>query len=150
MDAFLEMLNRGVEQLLGRASGPLHLRLLMMPTVVTILAVRAGLRDARQGRQTFLWAFLTMPNERKRLLRSALKDIGRIFVVAVLLDTAYQIFVLRAFYVAQLLIVAVGCAVVPYVLIRGPVTLLMRGLYQNRAKGDGLAANNLPDAEGRK
>ena len=56
MDAILDMLSRGAAQLLGRAGGPLHFRLVMMPTVVTILAVRAGLRDAREGQPAFLWA----------------------------------------------------------------------------------------------
>jgi hypothetical protein len=49
MDAFLEMLNRHIEQLLGRAIGPLDFRLMVMPTVVTLLAIRAGLRDVHEG-----------------------------------------------------------------------------------------------------
>ena len=131
MDTIVEMLSRGVEQLLGRASGPLHFRLLMMPTVVTILAVRAGLRDAREGQPAFFWALLTNRGKRRRLLYSAVKDIGRIFIVAVVLDTAYQILFLRAFYIVQLLIVAVACAIAPYVLIRGPVARLTRSLRRN-------------------
>ena len=134
MDTILEMLTRGVEQLLGRAGGPLHFRLFVMPLVVTSLAVRAGLKDAREGQPAFLWAILTNPAERRRLLRSALKDVGRIFLVAVLLDTTYQIIVLWAFYPVQLLIVAVACAIVPYVVIRGPVTRLTRGLYRNQSR----------------
>jgi hypothetical protein len=132
MDAILEMLNRGVEQLLGRAGGPLHLRLVMMPTVVTILAVRAGLKDAREGQPAFLWEILTNPAERRRLGRSALKDIGRILIVALVLDTVYQVISLRAFYIVQALIVAVACAIVPYVVFRGPVTRLTRGLYSKQ------------------
>ena len=149
MDAIYEMLSRGVEQLLGRASGPLHFRLFIMPLVVTTLAVRAGLKDAREGQPPFLWAILTNPTERRRLFRSALKDVGRIIIVALVLDTAYQLFVLRAFYVVQALIVAVACAIVPYVLIRGPVTRLTRGLYQNQVgPANGPAARTTPDAEG--
>jgi len=151
MDTILEMLSRGVEQLLGRASGPLHFRLFMMPTVVTILAVRAGLRDAREGQPAFLWAILRNPAERRRLSRSMLKDIGRVFIVALVLDTTYQLIILRSFYPVQLLIVAVACAIVPYVLIRGPVTRLTRILYQNKAKpAGGSAARTAPEAEGRK
>jgi hypothetical protein len=141
LEVIPEMLSRAVEQLLGRASGPLHFRLVMMPTVVTVLAIRAGLRDAREGEPAFLWAILTSPTERRRLVSSALKDIGRIFIVAIVLDTAYQLVVLRAFYVVQLFIVAVACAIVPYVLIRGPVTRLTRFVYKGRA---GTA--NAPDA----
>jgi hypothetical protein len=132
MDTILEMPSRAIEHLLGRASGPLHLRLFIMPLVVTFLGVRAGLRDARERQPAFLWAILTNPAERRRLLRSAAKDVGTIFIVAVVLDTTYQLVVLQAFYPVQLLIIAVACAIVPYVVIRGPVTRLTRGLYKNQ------------------
>ena len=33
----------------------------------------------------------------------------------------------------QLIIIAVGCALLPYVVIRGPVTRLTRGLYRHEA-----------------
>jgi hypothetical protein len=122
----MEMLNRGAQQLLGRASGPLHLRFLMMPAVVTVLAIRAGLKDASEGQPAFLWAFLTKRAERPRLLRSALTHIGRILIVALVLDTIYQLIVLKTFYPAQALIVAVTCAVVPYVLFRGLAARLGR------------------------
>jgi hypothetical protein len=104
----------------------------MLPTVVTILAIRAGLKDAREGQPAFLWAILTNPAERRRLLRSAAKDVGTIFIVAVVLDTTYQLVVLRAFYPVQLVIIAVACAIVPYVVVRGLVTRLTRGLYKNQ------------------
>jgi hypothetical protein len=150
MNAILEILSRGVEQLLGRASGPLHFRLVMMPTVVTILAVRAGLRDAREGQPAFLWAILTNSADRRQLLRSARKDIGRVFVIALVLDTVYQLIALRAFYVVQALVVAVVCAIVPYVLFRGPVTRLARRLYRRHARPADIPATNPTEkAEGR-
>ena len=130
MDTIVEMLSRAVEQLLGRASGPLHFRLFIMPIVVTVLGIRAGLRDAREGRLAFSW--LRNSTERRRLLRSALKDIGRVFVIAVVLDTTYQVVVFRYFYILQMLVVAFGCAVLPYVLTRGIVTRLARGAYLKR------------------
>ena len=122
MDTFQEMLSTAIEQLLGRAGGPLHFRLLIMPLVVTFLAIRAHRRDVRDGRPTFLWAFLKDPVERRRLFLSGLKDFGKVFIVACVLDTVYQLGVLHAFYPLQMLIVAVACAIVPYFLIRGPVT----------------------------
>ena len=142
MDAILEILNRSVEQLLGRASGPLHLRLVIMPTVVTILAIRAGLKDAREGQRSFLWGIITNPAERRRRLLGGWKDITRIFIVAIVLDTAYQLIVLRAFYVVQALIVAVACAIVPYVLFRGSTTLLARGLSGKQAGATNVSAGN--------
>jgi len=126
MDAVMEILARGAAQLHDRVGGPLCFRLFVMPTVVTFLAIRAGLRDAREGRKPCLWAVFSTPHERMHLFRSALKDIGRIFIVAMVLDTVYQFMVLRAFYVFQALIIAVACAIVPYLLIRGPVTRIAR------------------------
>jgi hypothetical protein len=126
MDTILDFLfNRG-EHLFARAGGPLNFRLVVMPTVVTILAILADRRDAREGRPAVLGAFITDPVERRRLFRLALKDIGRVFIVAIVLDTAYQLWVFRWVYPAEVLVVAVACAVVPYVLVRGPITRLVR------------------------
>jgi len=149
MDAFLDTISRSVEQLLGRASGPLHFRLFIMPIVVTILAVRAHLRDVREGDPIYLGAFLTSPTERRRLLRSGLKDFGRVFIIACVLDTTYQILVLKAFYPVQMLIVAVACAIVPYFLIRGPVTRTVNTLRRRRRDAvTQAAARTTRDAAG--
>jgi hypothetical protein len=126
MDAILEFLKRVVEHLGGRFDGPLHFRLFVMPTVVTILAILADRRDAREGLPARLGAFLTDPAERRRLFRSALKDIGRVFIVAIVLDATYQLWVFRWIYPGEVLIVAMACAIVPYVLVRGPIIRLVR------------------------
>lgn len=128
MDTFLQMASRGFEQVVGRLSGPLNFRLFIMPTVVSVLAIRAGLRDAREGRPSFLAVMIRQPAERPRLVRAALKDIGKIFVVAVVLDTTYQLVVLRWFYPVQLLFVAVASAIVPYILVRAPTTRIAHAL----------------------
>ncbi len=150
MDAILEVLSRGIEQLIARADGPLHFRLVVMPTVVTILAIRAHLRDVREGNPIFLGAFLRSPTERRRLFRSGLKDFGRIFIIACVLDTTYQLLVLHTFYPVQMLIVAVACALVPYFLVRGPI-LRIAHLLRRRWSGatDTSAAAAKPDAESR-
>jgi hypothetical protein len=135
MDTIMEILNRAVEQLLGRASGPMHLRLLIQPLVATILAVRAGLRDARQGQPAFFWAVLTNLEERKTLIQSACKDIGKVFILAMALDTIYQLIALHAFHLVQTLIVAIVVAVIPYTVLRGPVTRLTRGFYRKDKSG---------------
>ena len=133
MDLILDLLFRKGENLLGRAGGPLHFRLFVMPTVVTLLALRADWQDAREGRPAFLGAFITDPVERLRLFRIALRDIGRVFVVAVVLDTAYQLVVFRWVYPGEALVVAVACAIVPYVLVRGPIAKIARLLYRRWA-----------------
>ena len=142
MDTILEMLSQRGEHLLGRLSGPLNFRLVVMPLVVTILAVRAHLRDVREGRPTVLGAFFRDPTKRRRLLRSGLKDVGKVFIVACVLDTTYQILVLRSFYPGEVLVVAVVCAIVPYVLIRGLVLRSARLLYRKWARPAAPSAVN--------
>ena len=134
MDAILELLSERFHHLLGRLSGPLNFRLVVMPTVVTLLALRADWKDAREGWPAFLGAFITDPVERRRLFWMALKDIGRVFIVAIVLDSAYQLWVFHWVYPGQLLTVAVVCAIVPYVLVRGPITRTARLLYRKWAE----------------
>ena len=131
MDTIWNALTSGLDQLLGRLSGPLNFRLFVMPTVVSVLALRAVWKDLRDGRPAFLGLLIKDPVERARLFRGALKDIGRIVIVAVVLDIVYQILVFRWVYPGQVLIVAVVCAVVPYVLFRGPVYLVAHHLLRN-------------------
>jgi len=133
MDAIVEALSRMYGQILGRGTGPLNFRLVVMPIVVSVLAVRAHLRDVREGRPTELWAFLKDPAERRRLFRSGLRDFGRVFVVAVVLDTTYQLLVFGWVYPAEVLFIAVMCAVVPYFLVRGPITRVARMLLGKRS-----------------
>jgi len=134
MDPITESLTRGVEQLLGRASGPLHFRLVLQPIVATALAIRAGLRDAREGNSAFFWTVLTSSSQRQLLIRSGWKDVGKLFIVAAVLDVIYQLVVLRAIYPVQTLIVCVCVAVVPYILLRGPVTRIARMFEKPKAQ----------------
>jgi hypothetical protein len=134
MDAFFEMLTSRVEHLLGRTAGPLNFRLLVMPLVVTFFAVRAAMRDARKGQPRFFRTFLNQPGERARLVRSVLKDVGKIFVVAIVLDTTYQILVLKSFYLGELLVVVLVSAILPYLVVRSAASPLMRRIYRNQSK----------------
>ena len=133
MDTLVDALKRAVDELLGRASGPMHLRLIMQPLMATFFAIRAGLRDGRAGEPPFLWAYITHPDARHRLMKSAWKDIGKVFVIAILLDTVYQIIALHQFRIVQTLLVAFVLAILPYVLVRGPVSRLARGPSQKQA-----------------
>ena len=117
-----EILARVWHNLYARLTGPMNLRLIIQPAVATILAVRAGLRDAREDRAPFFWAVLWSPAHRRELLRQGWKDVGKVFVLATILDVVYQLIVHRAVYSLELLITAVALAIVPYILVRGPIS----------------------------
>ena len=121
-----ETLMRVWNDLVGRVGGPLTLRLVIQPTVATLLALRAGLKDGRQGRRPYFWNVLLNLDERKDLLREGWKDVGKLFGMAVVLDTVYQLVVVRWVYPFETLIVAVGLALLPYVLFRGLASRLAR------------------------
>ena len=129
MDTLLEMFFRGLGELVARFSGPLNFRLFVMPTVVSVLAIRAGLGDARAGRPPFLLGVLARPRERRDLFRSAIRDAGKVFVMAIILDTAYQLYVLGTLRPVQVLIVAIASAIVPYVLVRGLTLRVARAIH---------------------
>lgn len=131
-----EMIIRGITQLLGRLDGPMHMRLILQPLMASILAIRAGIRDAREGNPAYLSEILTNPSARKRLLQHGWKDFGKIFIAAFILDTVYQIIALRFFYPVQALIVALVLATVPYILLRGPATHIARLFYKKRKEQD--------------
>ncbi len=121
-----DLLVRGWMNLFDRVGGPMTFRIILQPAMATILAVLAGLRDAREGRPPYLWTVLTDPLQRADLLREGWKAIARVFLLAVIMDIIYQLIVQRWIYPLESLIVAILLAVVPYLLVRGPVNRIAR------------------------
>ncbi|APR88396.1 hypothetical protein A7982_13745 [Minicystis rosea] len=122
---------RGWTNFVHRLDGPLHARFFVQPTVATLLAVRAGLRDARAGNPPF-FAALRTPEKRRAWLQRAWSDVGKVFLVAVLIDVIYQVWFQRGIYVLELLVTATVLALAPYVLIVGPSACITRALLAAR------------------
>lgn len=122
----IDELARAVEQLLARANTTMAIRLVIQPITAIVLALRAGLIDARTNKPAFLQEFLFHPESRMHLIASMWKDIGRLFLLAFAIDVVYQFIILKNLYLLQALIVAVALAVVPYIIFRGPITRIAR------------------------
>jgi len=122
----LEFFSRIVGNLFARLDGPLHFRIILQPTVAIIFAIRDGWKDARQGRPPYFWALFTSTGSRADLLRDGWRSVSKIFIVACILDLVYQIIVQRFVYPGEILLTATILALIPYVLIRGPVNRIMR------------------------
>ena len=121
-----ELLTRLWEDLVGRIGGPMTLRFILQPTMATLFGIRDGLRFAREGRSFLLWGGPQHPVERRAQLRATWRSIGKVFLLAILLDVIYQLVVLHWFYPLETLIVAIVVAVVPYLAVRGLVNWLAR------------------------
>jgi len=122
-----ELLTRFVENLVGRVHGPMNARLILQPLMAVIFAARDGRRDAYERRPVYFWSLLTDATHRREMLRGAWKAVGKVFTIALVLDVVYQFITVRWFYPGEALVVAVTLAMVPYLLLRGPTSLLFRG-----------------------
>ena len=130
----MEFLTRVWDDLVGRITGPFSFRLVLQPLMATLLAIRAGFKDARSGRPAHGWAIVTDPDNRRALLKESWKDVAKVFTIAVIIDLVYEIIVFRRIYPGESLIIAVVVALVPYLLLRGPVNRMVRW-WLNRREG---------------
>jgi hypothetical protein len=110
-----------------RVAGPMKFRLVLQPAMAAIFAIRSGLADAKAGRPPYFWALFTDPMHRAEMLRDGWKSVGKVFVLALVLDAVYQIIAIRFVYPGEAIVVAFLLASVPYLLLRGAVTRIARG-----------------------
>ncbi len=112
---------RIMENLGARVTGPMQFRVILQPLMATIFAVIGGLGDAKAGRPAYFWALFTRREERRQMLADGWKKVGKIFILAVILDVVYQYIVQRFVFPGEVLVVAFILAIVPYLIVRGPV-----------------------------
>ncbi|MCZ7558680.1 MAG: hypothetical protein M5U30_00325 [Burkholderiaceae bacterium] len=115
---------RFVENLNDRIGGPMKFRGLLQPLMACFFAIRSGLKDACEGKPPYFWALFTQPAHRAEMLRDGWKSVGRVFLLALLLDVVYQLIVQRFVYPGEALWVAFVLAIVPYLVVRGLVNRL--------------------------
>jgi len=113
-------------QLLARVSGPMKFRLVLQPAMAAFFAIRSGLADARAGKTPYFWCLLSDPRQRVDMIKDGWKSVGRVFILAVVLDAVYQIIAIHFFYPGEALIVACILALLPYLILRGLVTRVAR------------------------
>lgn len=113
-------------ELSQRASGPLHLRLLLQPLVAVIFALKDGRNDANENATPFIAALLFRHGERRGRIVHAWSSVGTVFCLAFLLDCVFQyvsgghVRLIQAFGIAIIL-----CAI-PYALTRGVANRIAR------------------------
>ncbi len=108
-------------QLIERTDAPMRFRFILQPLMGAIAAIRDGLNDARTGRSPYFWTMMSNPRERAQRLNEGLNATARIILLGLMMDAIYQVIVLKRFYPAEAVIVALLFCFVPYVVIRGSV-----------------------------
>ena len=135
MTGLEDALQRDEYLLFIREHGPLAFRMILQPLVATAIAIRAGLRDARSGRRPFAVLVATEPTLRRTLLRELWGDIGRLYLLAVVIDMVFQLVVSRSVDVLQALAIAAILAFPAYLVARGLTNRIARRHLPPRAGG---------------
>jgi hypothetical protein len=126
MAVILDMIARGWDNFLDRPSGAMNFRFLVQPTMAGLLALRAGVEDAREGRRGYIWALLTNRQRRLQLLAEGWGGARAPFLISIGLDAVYQLRTFKFIYPLEALFTAALLALVPYVLLRGPFNAIAR------------------------
>jgi hypothetical protein len=121
-----EVLQRQWHDLTGRPGGPMTFRFFLQPAMAAIAAAHDGIRDAQLGRSPYFWTVVNDPAKRAGRLREGWVSTARIMLLGIGMDAIYQLAVLKAFYPAEAILVAIALAFIPYVLLRGPIARIAR------------------------
>jgi hypothetical protein len=105
----------------ARPGGPMTFRFVLQPAMATVAALRDGIKDARLDRTPYLSAILLGSAGKGARLWEGLLSTGRILILGVIMDVAYQLSFLDSFSPGESAIIAILLAFLPYALLRGPL-----------------------------
>lgn len=130
-----ELFARVWENLGERVNGPMWFRTILQPAVAIFFAARDGWKDASLGRPPYFWKILTNHGgHRRELIRDGWSSIAKVFMMAMLIDAIYQFIIQRWIYPVEIVIVAIILAVIPYVLVRGPLNRIISRFAPRKEK----------------
>ena len=120
-----EFFSRIWNDMVARIGGPMKFRIILQPLVSLYFAYKAGKRDAKTRSVPFFWGLIFNTGDRKSLAAQGWKDVGKVFIVAIVIDIIYQLILIfsketqSSFYPFESIIVAFILAFIPYLLFRG-------------------------------
>jgi hypothetical protein len=123
---------QGWEEILARLDGPLHFRFIMQPSMASILAIIDGVKDAKLGKPAYFWAVIVTRDRRNELIKEGWKSIGKVCILAMVLEVIYQVMTHRLEFRGYLFVAAFVLAILPYLLLRGPINRLARLLWKKQ------------------
>jgi len=99
-----------------------------------IYATLAGVRDAKAGNPPFLSALISGKADRKQLLKELWKDVGKVFILAVIMEGIFEIIEFKTIHPLEILRVSFWLAIVPYLIFRGPVERIVSLFIKKKDK----------------
>ena len=127
-----EVRDRVWHDLLERPSHLFRFQFILQPVMAGIAALHDGMADAKKGRTPYFWALVSRPSHWLGRLEEGVISTARVLLLGLVMDTIYQLIVLKTFYPAEAAIVAIVLAFIPYLILRGPITRF--ALYRRAGK----------------
>ncbi|HEY4900347.1 MAG TPA: hypothetical protein VIH91_05940 [Terriglobales bacterium] len=107
-----------LEDLPKRLKGPGRLRFIFQPAVAMFFGIRAGISDARTGRQPYILGVLFDGQQRRTLLSEAFQRLSVLIAMSILLDALSQFLILHQVFPGPALVVGPVLIAMPYSLAR--------------------------------
>lgn len=117
---------RIIDNMVARVDGPMHFRLYLQPVMASVFAIMSGLADAKANKPPYFWALFNNPEHRINMIKDGWKSVGKVFILALVLDIIFQVIALHFVYPGEAMIVALILAIIPYLILRGLTTRLVR------------------------
>src|SRR5262245_8284814 len=145
-----DWLTRFISELVGLTHGPLSFRFILQPIMGLVYATIDGCADARAGRSPYFWTMFTHLEDRRRLLTEGWHRVARVITLGVLMEGLYQLYVLRSIHPLQMVVVVLGLAFLPYVVLRGPINRIAAWWMAKRQPSQPRAFSNETEEEKRR
>jgi uncharacterized membrane protein YjgN (DUF898 family) len=97
----------------------MRFRVFLQPAMAIALGVVAGWNDAKTDQPPYLWTLFNEPAQRMSLLKNGWKSVGKLFILAVVLDVIYQLTVLGSVNPLGAVVTAGLFAIIPFLVFRG-------------------------------
>jgi hypothetical protein len=120
------------DEIAARPSGPMAFRFYLQPTMAALLALRDGIKDAREGDAPYFWTILNDPAHRRSSVQEGVLATARVIILGVVMDVIYQYFVLDAFRPTELVFIVLLLCFLPYLVLRGAFTRVARAWIGTR------------------
>jgi hypothetical protein len=134
----VQVFERIWQNLLNRTSGLMTFRFILQPIMAMIVALNDGIKDARNGRNPYLWTILTDTTQRGSRLHEGLIATARVLLIGLCMDLIYQFILFDTFYPGEAIIITGLLAFLPYLLLRGPITRITRWWLDRRSANEVL------------
>jgi hypothetical protein len=120
-------------EIAARPDGAFAFRFYLQPIMATLLALRDGIKDARERDTPYFWTILNNPERRGSLIKEGLHATTRVILLGFAMDAAYQYFVLGSFTPIEMVVVVLVLCFLPYLLMRGAFTRIARAWMRRHA-----------------